>query len=78
MQLFHVKANGKMRPWHKPADKVFAFVIRADSELEARGIAARHSGDEGVDVWFDPEFTTCEVLFNDGEMGVVVCDMFEG
>jgi hypothetical protein len=58
-------------PWY---DKVFGFVVRASSPVEAREMAANECGDEGAAVWLDPENTTCEELLAEGESVVILRD----
>jgi hypothetical protein len=63
-------------PWY---DKAFGFVVRADSEAEARQIAQSNGGDElGWDIkrdcWTDPTAATCIKLSVEGPSGVVMRD----
>lgn len=53
-------------------DCVEAFVIRADSESEARVIAATQPGDEGADFWKDPTRSSCEIVSSWGLSEVIV------
>ena len=79
-------------PWQPPYDKVFAIVIRAGSEDEARHLAQPAAGNEGrgiyrrlgehdeelaEDVWLDSSWTSCEELLPDGASEIVVVDRRE-
>ncbi len=65
-------------PWY---DKAFGFVVRAESEAEARALALTESGDEvrgwGADpdrtAW-EPAHSTCIEVTPDGAPGIVMRD----
>ena len=59
-------------------DEASGFVIRAESEHQARAIAAANSGGEGASTWTDPQFSRCEILQPDGEAGIVLRDFCAG
>jgi hypothetical protein len=71
-------------PWEDPWwDKTVGFVIRAETEKEAREIATENGGDEinkdyfaGGDknAWLSEKFSTCEELTGEGEAGVILMD----
>ena len=70
-------------PWRRWYDKCFGMVIRAESESQAREIAAHgtddvnhchYRGDEGPDPWLSPELTSCTELTSDGTAEVVMID----
>jgi len=72
--------SGNWSPWF---DKAFGFVVRADSESEARNFADMESGDENgrnwsrrdvMNPWLDPETSTCVELTASGDAGVVMKD----
>lgn len=64
----------------------WAFVVRAESEAEARAIAQSKGSDETrngyagerFDTWLDPTVVICEALDAEGKPGVVVCDYHAG
>lgn len=69
-------------PWY---DKAFGFVVRAETEDEARKLANANGGDEtgpitehvyrtGGDPWLDPSQSTCVELTPEGEAGVILRD----
>lgn len=69
-------------PWY---DKAFGFVVRAESESEARRVAQENGGEEcyrGKDgygtgkseCWTDPSAATCVELSADGHPGLVMTD----
>jgi hypothetical protein len=65
-------------------DSADGFVVRAESEEEARKIAGENAGleewdfeknepvDRGPEFWGDPKMTTCVRVGNEGERGVVL------
>lgn len=53
-------------------DEVDAFVIRAETEEQARLIAYGRAGDEGGETWRNPEYSTCEELTADGAQGIIL------
>lgn len=69
-------------PWSPPYDKMFGFVIRASSEEEAREIADKNSADEKrcftVSPWLSNKYTTCEILEESGETGIILRDFNAG
>lgn len=58
-------------PWY---DKAFGFVVRAESKDEARRIASEEAGDEGAAAWLDPAQTTCAMLEDAGDPGILLRD----
>lgn len=68
-------------PWKPWTDKVFGFVIRAHTAIEARIIAHRNAGHENDNMlltkdiqepWLKSEYSTCEILAQDGRIGIVL------
>lgn len=57
--------------WH---DCVVGFVVRAETEAEARRLAQEQHGMEGelVPVWTDASITRCEPLEHEGEARVLI------
>jgi hypothetical protein len=83
------RAENPWRPWY---DKVFAVVVRAESEARARELVQEHAGHEGlgihqafgmledepvITVWIDEEYTRCVRLRPQGKEGVIVLDRRE-
>lgn len=71
--------EGNMKAWEPWYDKAFGFVVRADTEEQARLLAHGDSGDEtpwqkDTGPWLDPAQSTCEELTANGEAGVVIRD----
>lgn len=69
--------NPSKAPWKPWYDKCFGFVIRANSENEARALADSEGGDENDNAlhpWLNPELSTCEPLSNKGKPGIVIQD----
>ena len=89
MKLYLLRPVKKLEhnnnPWHPWFDKAFGFVVRAETEAQARELANKDGGDEtggvnhsvyrtGGDPWLDEEFSTCIELTPDGELGVIIKD----
>lgn len=71
MKLWILKSVTDWTPWY---DSAFGFVVRAETETQAREVASHRAGDEGGVVWLDAALTTCEELPTDGEPCVVLRD----
>lgn len=98
MKLWILKARKDLpddeepfNPWFEWFDKVFMFVIRAETEQEARQIATENGSYEIArseanrscdgctpDAWLNPIYSTCEELPADGPIGVIVRDVHRG
>ena len=73
------------RRWHDKShyDIVHRFVIRAESEEQARQLACMSEAAntlraaDGED-WLDPSKTTCDPLDVDGAEDVILCDFHAG
>lgn len=62
-------------PWEPWYDKMFATVVIAKSEQEARLLAANRSGDEGRNAWLDKKYSRCEeVIPDESDVGVICID----
>lgn len=70
-------------PWEPWYDKAFGFIVRAETEQEARQIANSSGGDEvgpistevyrtGGDPWLDDKYSTCVELMPDGAPGLLM------
>lgn len=60
-------------------DCAYGFVVRAESEREARELASKECGDEGPDSWTDSCFSSCEVISaSDGDAEVLMTDFLAG
>ena len=73
-------------PWEPWYDKAFGFVVRAETEKEARELANKEGGAEtgpitvqvyrtGGDPWLDPKLSTCVRLTAKGSAGVIISDI---
>lgn len=70
-------------PWY---DKAFGFIVRAETEVEARVFAQANAGDEAelwdsenrtrrsTEAWTSAEHSTCIELTLTGEPGVIMRD----
>jgi hypothetical protein len=78
MTLWHLQAIKRDKgPWDRWYDTTDAFVIRADSEEEARAMTEEDAGFEvennkGKNPWIDPGLTSCVELPLEGETTVVI------
>lgn len=76
--------NNLWEPWY---DKAFGFVVRAESEDQARQLANKNAGDEKFEqlegygaspgspnAWLDAKYSTCEELSADGKAEVIIRD----
>lgn len=75
-------------PWHPWFDKAFGFVIRAETETDARKLANANAGDEneiplvqfvsGIsdvkEPWLNSKYSTCVELTAEGTNEVVIKD----
>lgn len=73
MRLYLLRPVEPWQPWY---DKCFGFVVRAESDDDARLLASSSDecGDEESEVWKNPALTTCVEVLNDGERGVIIKD----
>ena len=82
-----------VNPWRPCYDKVFAAVVRAESEARARELVQAEAGHEGLGiyralgmdeeetaltVWLDEAYARCLPLAAQGRPGVLVVDRREG
>jgi hypothetical protein len=73
-----------LRPHNSDEDKrweydcVFGFIIQATMPSRARLIAADYCGDEGREVWLDPQTTSCKKLKATRTPGIVMRDFHAG
>ena len=77
---------GDDNPWEPWFDKSFGFIVRAETEKEARQIAHKNQGDEGcgeflgrkiaesVSPWLDSKYSTCSVLTSEGKAEMIMQD----
>jgi hypothetical protein len=73
-------------PWEPWFDKAFGFVVRAETEADARDMAHADAGDENRSTflgrqtantrepWKDAKYSTCVELLPDGLAEVVIQD----
>ena len=74
-------------PWDPWFDKCFGFVVRAETEADARQFAHEGAGEENYgpsiftrtpatkSPWLDPAYSTCDELLSEGEAGIVIEDV---
>jgi len=64
--------EGPWSPWY---GRMFGFVIRAKTEEDARVLADKKAGDENSDgkhPWLNSSMSSCIILTNKGEEGIVI------
>lgn len=75
-----VEGDHHWEPWYS---KAFGFVVRAETEEDARKIADRNGGnetsteyseDQSRHPWLDAEHSTCNELTQDGSEGMIIED----
>jgi hypothetical protein len=69
--------TGKGTPWDPWYDKAFGFVVRAETEQQARELADGDAGDENRDKkhpWLDPKRSACEELTAKGDAALIMRD----
>lgn len=63
---------------HVSYDQYAGFVIRADSEQEARAIANVIKDDAPDGRWLDPARSTCNIVSTDGESSIILASFRAG
>jgi hypothetical protein len=76
-RLWLLRRNTELK-WAPVYDCNDGFVIRAETEADARKIASEQRGDEGSEVWLSSEKSTCDELLQSGDVGVVLQDFHAG
>ena len=90
MKLWLLKARDELpngdNPWVPWYDKSFGFVVRAETEEQARQIAHENAGDENrgeflqttiadtEQPWLAPKYSECTELLQDGAAEMVLQD----
>ncbi|MGK7953849.1 MAG: hypothetical protein AB4063_01065 [Crocosphaera sp.] len=67
-------------PWYYTAASVMKIVVRAENEQQARELAEKKGGLESGKPycpWFNPEYTDCEELLSEGQVGIIIQDFSE-
>jgi hypothetical protein len=85
MKLWLLHGTGKDHKevgWHEYApigdyDTNFGFVIAAETEEQARNIAAQEAGRELADAWLNPERSVCQELIAPEEPQIILRDFHE-
>jgi hypothetical protein len=72
-----VKGLPAGNPWDPWYDRCFGMVVRASSATEARLLAGRSAGPEGVVAWENKLLSSCEILKSDGASEVVIQDIHQ-
>lgn len=74
MRLWLLKRE-KMRPYYDVAD---GFIVRAETEDDARKIASLDAGDEGNTTWLSAKYSSCEPLSEIGPAQSILRDFNAG
>ena len=77
MKLWILTPNVSGGPWKPWYDKAFGFVVRAETDEDARSMAQADGGDEtrnGVPAWTDSKLSSCEEISAYGSREVVMRD----
>lgn len=83
---YNCKYNKALNPWSDTYDCAYGFVIRAETEAEARQIAAEGGGRETPNPdndtheppWLTDRYSVCEELTADGDAGLIIQDFRAG
>ena len=60
-------------------DEAFGFVLKAETEQDARNWANLEKGDEDSGTWLNSKFSSCRELIPEGvEVGVILRDFKAG
>jgi hypothetical protein len=82
MKLWELRPLDGRREWSPWYDKAFGFVVRAETQEDARKIVAsayeqgmqKGPGNEGPEVWIDPDATSCVELVAEGDPKIIIVD----
>lgn len=82
MKLWILRPRGKTElqsdnPWNPWYDKTFGFVVRAETERDARQLcqqAAEHELYGACQPWLDEAYSTCQELLADGDAEIIISD----
>ena len=90
MKIFELRPVENLKnndnPWEPWYDKSFGFIVRAETEAEARKYADENAGDENrgeflstktantTSPWIDEKYSTCVELSGNGEAGMIMQD----
>ena len=79
--LLQAKTDLGNSPWNPWEDKIFGFVVRAESESDARQIADEHGGNETTATmrpWLNVQYSTCVELLAEGKAEIILEDFSGG
>ena len=90
MKIFELRPVENLKnndnPWEPWFDKSFGFIVKAETEAEARKYAGENAGGENrgeflstktantTNPWIDEKYSTCVELNGDGEAGMIMQD----
>lgn len=61
-------------PWDPWYNKSLGFVVRAETDKQARQFAADNAGDEGPDAWLEVRYSSCDELTDNGDASMILRD----
>lgn len=71
MNLYILRPIENWKSWY---DKCFGVILQAETEEAARKLASECNGDEGPDVWLNPDKTSCNILTAGDKEKVIMID----
>lgn len=89
MKLYLIRPNEDLpkddNPWEPWYDKAFGFVVRAETEQQARRMAQDNHGDENdvwgensvthcIEPWLKDKYTSCVEITQDGPAEMIIRD----
>lgn len=80
MKLWKLYPRQKAKPWDFWPDKCHGFIIRSETEEQARKIAQDNAGDEKDygDVWLDLDLCICIEILPEGNSEIILRDFRNG
>lgn len=69
MKLYILTPVKAWKPWY---DRCLGVIVRAETEEQARELAAKNAGDEGMSVWLNNIHTKCEELTGEGKAETIM------
>jgi len=64
--------------YYNDYDTYSNFIVRAETERDARLIVSKQAGDEGASVWLESEKSTCEELLSEGVYEIILGSFHAG
>ena len=71
---FQSHYTDEVSPWNPWYGKAFGFVVRAETEEEARKLASEDCGEEGKEAWVSGKYSGCMALRIEGKAKIIIRD----